>query len=382
VGALAWRHARRGRIGRRGAFALATFDVLFILVSLALGLANTGLPADFAAGLPVLWLVPLVLAFGMLRYDPGLQLYVLGLLLAGIVVAARAGGPLAGTGAAPPPPQLALFFAPPPNIMRLLMLALAGLVLAVAARRTRRLLERGILETRRRLNLTRYLPPQVAEVLAADDDEALRRGRRQPAAVLFVDICGFTARAETMAPDELGRFLTAFRTRVTATTHGHGGVIDKFLGDGAMLVFGVPEPAQGDAARALACAEALLAAVESWSCELEATGAPPVRVGIGGHHGEVFAGAVGDEARLEYTILGDVVNTAQRLEELTREAGCALLVSRELVAAAGPQPEGSWRALPDHRLRGRQQPVSVLERLRLNRADPPPGAFAARPQIT
>jgi adenylate cyclase len=362
VGLFAWRRARRGRIGRGLAFVLATLDVSFIVASVALGLANTALPPDFAFGLPVLWLAPLVLAFGTLRYDAGLQLYVMALLLLGIVAAALASGPLLGGSAVPPPPQLALFFALPPNIMRLLMLLLAGLVLAVATRRTRLLLERAIAETRQRLNLTRYLPPQIADMLAAGDLDALRRGRRQPVAVLFVDIRGFTARAETMPPEDLGRFLTAFRERVALATHRHGGVIDKFMGDGAMLVFGVPEPAADDAARSLACAEALLTLIGTWSAELVDGGAAPVRIGIGGHFGEVFVGAVGDEQRLEHTVLGDVVNTAQRLQELTREAGCALMVSAELIAAAGAQPEGAWSALPERILRGRRQPVRPFVR--------------------
>jgi adenylate cyclase len=246
--------------------------------------------------------------------------------------------------------------------MRLAMMLLMGLVLAAATRQTHRLLEQGIAETQRRLNLTRYLPPQIAQVLAATDLEELRRGRRQPVAVLFIDIRGFTARAEAMSPEELSRFLTAFRQRVTAAAHQHQGVIDKFVGDGAMVVFGVPEPSAEDAARALQCAEALLTAIESWSRELEGQGQPPLRIGIGGHHGEVFVGAVGDEARLEYTILGDVVNTTQRLQELTRETGCALLASEELIAAAGVSATPAWRAMPEVVLRGRQRPMRPFAR--------------------
>ena len=98
----------------------------------------------------------------------------------------------------------------------------------------------------------------------------------------------------------------------------------------------------------------------AWSTELEDEGEPPVRLTIGVHYGEVFAGVVGDERRLEYTILGDVVNSAQRLQERARELGFALLASAALVQAADAHP--SWRPLPPQPLRGRCHPMPVLGR--------------------
>lgn len=361
LGLVAWLASKVATIGRFTAFLLATGDVLFILASLFLGLVNTGMPPDFAAALPVVWLVPLVLAFGALRYDPALQLYAAGSFLAGTILVGQLAGPWQGSGAPSPPAELSLFFAWPPNLMRALMLALAGIVLAIAARRTRQLLEQAVREARGRANLTRYLPPQVASMLATGDLAELRRGRRQRAAILFLDIRDFTSRAEAMAPEDLSRFLTAFRRRVTAVVHGHGGTIDKFVGDGALLVFGLPEPAADDAGRALACARDLRDAIARWSDELEAEGAAPVRIGIGGHVGEVFVGAVGDEQRLEYAVLGDAVNVAQRLQERCRDGGRGLVVSAALLEAAH-EDETGWTPLPEVALRGRRQPLRCLAR--------------------
>ena len=138
-----------------------------------------------------------------------------------------------------------------------------------------------------------------------------------------------------------------------------GGVVDKFIGDSAMVVFGVPEPGPRDAANALDGARAKLAGVVSWNGERGATGDDAVRIGVGVHWGRVFRGAVGDTSRLEFTMLGDTVNVAARLEEATKRAGFPLVVSDALLMAAGldPTAEDGWVALPDTAIRGRDGDV-------------------------
>jgi adenylate cyclase len=242
------------------------------------------------------------------------------------------------------------------------MVLLAGLVLVLAAARARALLRRAIDEERRRTNLTRYLPPEIAGWLAETSVEELRRGRRQAVAVLFTDIRGFTERAEAMAPEDLGRFVAEFRRRVSLAAGRHGGVIDEFVGDSAMVVFGVPTPGPADARDALRCARGLLAEVAGWNTSRAAAGLEPVRIGVGVHCGEVFCGAVGDEGRLEFTVLGDTVNVAARLEQATKAAGFALIASRELLDAAGEDAasEPGWTPLPVAPLRGRHAPVRLF----------------------
>jgi adenylate cyclase len=132
---------------------------------------------------------------------------------------------------------------------------------------------------------------------------ALREGRRQAVAVMFVDIRGFTTLAETMDPDT-GRLLADFRRFVVATATRCDGVVDKFIGDAAMLVLGLPSPRPDDARRALTCARALLAGTpDEWARDLEATGGNgAIELGVGLHAGDAFCGAVGDETRLEFTV--------------------------------------------------------------------------------
>ena len=211
--------------------------------------------------------------------------------------------------------------------MRLVMLALFCAVLVAAAVRARMLLARAIAEGTRRANLTRYLPTQIIEGLSTISTETLTRGRKQAGAVLFVDIRGFTARAETMDPAELGGFLSAFRRIVREAVERHGGIVDKHIGDAVMVVFGVPRPSGGDARNALAGARDILAGMAKWNAARAKDGEDAVAIGIGLHWGDMFVGGIGDEQRLEVTVLGDTVNIAARLQETSKHAGCALVVS-------------------------------------------------------
>ena len=174
-------------------------------------------------------------------------------------------------------------------------------------------------------------------------------------------------------PARLAIFVSAFRRRVMRAAAQHGGVVDKFIGDGALILFGVPAESHDDAARALACGRTLFDLVERWN---EKRGFdPPVRIGVGIHQGEVFCGVVGDEARLEFTVLGEAVNIAARIEQATKTLERSFLASREVVEAAGEARAGSrsrceplrgviapgWRCL----MRARFAPIAVILTARL-----------------
>ncbi|MEO1104980.1 MAG: adenylate/guanylate cyclase domain-containing protein, partial [Pseudomonadota bacterium] len=180
----------------------------------------------------------------------------------------------------------------------------------------------------------------------------LRQGHRQRVAVLFVDVRGFSQRAEGLSPEAVSAFLSTYRAALRAAADAHRGVIDKFVGDGAMIVFGIPEPGKRDAADALACARSILARVATWSAALEERGETPVSVGVGLHIGEAFVGAIGDDTRLEFTVVGDVVNIASRMEEATKTVGAPLVATAEFLAAAGERTR-AWRALQDFKVRGK-----------------------------
>ncbi|QDI77382.1 MULTISPECIES: adenylate/guanylate cyclase domain-containing protein [Leisingera] len=329
-------------------------DCAFLLLNTFLSLVNTGVPGGALFVMPAVWMAPVVLAFGVLRFNP------LRLAVMLVLIAAGLGWMILWQ-----PPQttpdlagrIALSLAPPPNVMRLVMLCLAGAVLVVAAVRMRHLLHRSIEEARQKANLTRYLPAQLAGRLAGGGLEALQAGRQQPMAILFIDIRGFTSWCEGREPKEVSALITEFRARVEDVAGRTSGLIDKYIGDAAMILF----EGEHAAARALDCAEGLLADVTAWCRMREQAGGAGLAAGIGVHWGEVFSGVTGTPERLEYSVFGDTVNTAARLEQLTKVHGMALIASEALLRAAGAEPaRNGWTALPAEVLRGRSKQLALF----------------------
>ncbi len=242
------------------------------------------------------------------------------------------------------------------------LLIVAG-ILAAGSWRSRRLVLREAVAARERANLARYFSPRIVDRLA-EADEPLSQVRVQPVAVLFADIVGFTHRSEREPPERIVALLRAFHARLEQAVFEHEGTLDKYLGDGVMATFGTPEVGPDDAYNALAAARAMLASIEAWNRERSGPGGEPIQLSIGIHYGEVVLGDIGSERRLEFAVLGDVVNVASRLEQLTRQLDSSLVVSDALVRAArrspqaGPGLVGLCPAEPQH-LRGRDQPVAV-----------------------
>ena len=332
-------------------------DAALILGNLAYNHFTTGVPGNMTFLFPVIWVVPIALAANAIYFRPGLQILATAIYLVGIPLIALIAGEVDEAGRAVAIIPLLTSLGWEPNAVRLSMLVAAGLVLILAAFQGRRLIERAVQETALRLNLIRYLPGELAPVLSDDSFAELRAGRRLPIALLFVDIRGSTAMAAAMDPTALARFVTAFRRRVARAAAQHGGVIDKFVGDGALVVFGVPRPDASDAARALACARTLVALIERWNAKRGFD--PPVAIGVGVHCGEVFCGVVGDENRLEFTVLGDPVNVASRLEAATKTLGGPILASSDVVAAAG-EDGTRWREVSREPLRGVGREIAIM----------------------
>jgi class 3 adenylate cyclase/integral membrane sensor domain MASE1 len=207
-----------------------------------------------------------------------------------------------------------------------LVVAAISALIALAARREQARLayERG--------NLARFFSPRVVE-LVATGFEAAGRDRVQDVAVLFVDIRGFTGFAEAEPPATVMSVLRDFAQRVEHAVFAHEGTLDKYLGDGVMATFGVPMASFADARNALACTRALLTDIAAWNEARTAARLPPMAVGVGLHFGPVVLGTIGSERTKSLSVLGDTVNTAARLQALSRELDTALVVSAELVAA-------------------------------------------------
>lgn len=251
------------------------------------------------------------------------------------------------------------------RVQEVIVLLLVAGTLAAAVRRARRLAHRQAEVERERSNLARYFPPSMVDRLS-HADRPLGEGREQTVAVLFADVVGFTRLAEQATPQQVVEGLRALHRRLEACVFDNHGTLDKFLGDGVMATFGTPDPGPSDAANALACARAMQAAVDEWNGRRRDAGLPPIRLSVGVHWGRVVLGDIGSERRLEFTVLGDTVNVAARIEALTRVLGCRVAASEALVdvlrASGDPRAASlldGFREAGPQILQGRAEPVAV-----------------------
>lgn len=199
-----------------------------------------------------------------------------------------------------------------------------------------------------------HVSPQVVERLMAEGTSAAGDLRR--VAVMFVDFRGFTAGARSRTPQEVvDRLDGAFAVLVDILDR-HGGIVNKFLGDGFLALFGAPLEASDAAHRSVAAGREMLTAMD----RINAQTSWPLRIGIGIHFGEVVAGNIGSPRRKEYTVIGDTVNFASRLEALNKEFGSQLLISASVREALGDDGEDAV-ALGEVTVRGYEQKVAVFQ---------------------
>lgn len=213
----------------------------------------------------------------------------------------------------------------------IIVLGIVTGILTLAVVRSRRLVLEQVQVARERANLARYFPPNMVDSLA-EKDEPLGAVRTQSVAVLFADIVGFTRWAESRSAGEIIGLLREVHARLEGCVFENGGTLDKYLGDGLMATFGTPETGPNDAANAIACALSMVNTIDEWNTmELDRE---PVRLSVGVQYGEVVIGDIGSARRMEFTVLGDPVNVASRLEAATREVGCRVLVGSPAYEAA------------------------------------------------
>ncbi len=209
---------------------------------------------------------------------------------------------------------------------------------------------------RRRDNLTRFLPRAVADAILAGGDAALAPVQRE-VTVLFSDIRDFTAFSEALPPREVLLFLDEYFGHMGQIVKGHDGVVGKLMGDGMLAFWGVPERMPDHAERAVRAALDMRKLLVEWNQVRVNAGAHPVKIGIGVHTGMVAAGMLGGADQHEYTIIGDAVNVASRIEGLTKQHGVDLLVTESTMRLLGAD-FGATR-LTEETIRGRKDPVVV-----------------------
>ena len=234
-------------------------------------------------------------------------------------------------------------------------------------------LRRGALHQRQKQQIQRLLgqttSPAVASQLWDQRDALLRDGqfvgKEVDATVLFTDTQDFTSISEQLPPSEVLKWLNRGMGLLVEEITSHGGIINKFTGDGLLAVFGAPisQGSAVDARHAVDAALAIAARLEHLNREFTNEQAPPMRVRIGMHSGPVIAGSMGSSSRLEYTVMGDTVNCASRLESLARvpkDQVCRILFSRQTLLQC-LNDDLIWTSVGRLQVKGRQQGVDVLE---------------------
>jgi adenylate cyclase len=209
----------------------------------------------------------------------------------------------------------------------------------------------------KRSNFARYFTPQLAERIAASEGATRLGGEKREVTVLFSDIRGFTALSETMPAAEMATLLTEYFTEMVDCVFRNEGTLDKFIGDAVMAQWGAPIGTQEDPDKAMRAAIEMMDELGKLNAKWLAEGRPALQIGIGINHGDAFAGNIGSEKRLEYTVIGDTVNTASRL--CSAAGPGEILISEELRRVLSKEPR--LVECPPMELKNKSQPVKVFK---------------------
>ncbi len=231
----------------------------------------------------------------------------------------------------------------------------AGLVTTQIKRRTINSLE--IIDERNRISRTfgEYVSPAVMDKLMTVKPDF--RSEKKQVCVMFLDIRDFTSFSEKRAPEEVFQYLESLFEFMIEIVNRHHGIVNKFLGDGFMAVFGAPLSDGDDCLNAIAAAREI---VERVNEEVAAGRILPTSVGIGLHFGEAVTGSIGSSLRREYAVIGDVVNLASRIEQLNKKFGSHILVSDSVWNAAGERGD-SGTPMVEVQVKGREAPIQIYQ---------------------
>jgi adenylate cyclase len=249
------------------------------------------------------------------------------------------------------------FETPPFFLAKAAMLLAAGFAAGFVAHQLKRRAGNAFRAQEERHRIVSAFGQQVSPAIAS---ELLKLGpdlesRRAFVCVMFMDVRNFTPMVERMAPEQIVAFQNAVFGEAIEVVNRHKGIINQFLGDGLMATFGAPISTGADSRNALAAARELLSRVAA----LAASGRiPPIRIGIGLHAGEAVTGNIGSEQRKQYSITGNVVILAARIEQLNKAYGSQLLVSAEVLEAAGERAQPAAATGPVN-VKGRNEPIEL-----------------------
>lgn len=339
--------ARRDQYLPWAKYATITFDITMVhLTVLAAARNHSGVIEYFHSFFPlvlVLWNL-----LSGLRYSVAACLYSAGFtaLLSSAMLAVVVSQGMVPVSATSTWGQNAINIAD--EAMRVVFVSASGLVAALLASIARKLIRRAEEESasraaleRQKARLSKYLGGELAEAVVEDGFN--QEGERRQATILFTDIRNFTSLAQATGPEQTVKLLNDYFTEMVAIVFRYGGTLDKFLGDGLMAVYNAPFDRQNAPLRAVLTALEMVVAVDRLNQARLAHGdssipggAAPLRIGAGIASGEVIAGNIGSTERMEYTVIGDAVNLAARLETLNRDLRTAIVISEETHQAVSP----------------------------------------------
>jgi len=332
-------------------WALVTAEAALIAHCLGMIAASSGHTPETALSAPGAATVYLILAQSAVRRRPWLVLYTAALFV-GIWLTLSRTPFLFSDG----PSLKAQLQGALSDALSLVIFSLTAITLFVAVRHARQHLLNSISERELRNALGRFLPAPLVKRMERDGGRA-QEGRVQELAVMMIDIRGFTGIAEQLPPDRLVQLLASFRSFVGRAIERQGGTIDKFIGDAVLAVFGLDGKQAAD--HAVRCALQIIEQLENWN-KTAATGLPSLSLSIGIHYGPALVAIVESEGRREFTVLGDTVNVAARVQQLCSQVPYDLIISEDVVAACRDAFESqAWRLLAERRLRGRTKEVAL-----------------------
>ncbi len=247
---------------------------------------------------------------------------------------------------------------------KIVSVLMVTLILAIGLLRARKLLFRAVADQLAAAELSRFFAPEVAGRIR-DSDIALEPGQAElrEAAILMVDLRGFTLLTHSLSPGEVMQLLSEYQSRVVAAITARAGSIDKFMGDGILASFGATHPSTTFAADGLRAIDAVLETTATWAADRRAAGRPAPRVGAALATGPVMCGTIGDRSRLEYTVIGDAVNLAAKLEKHTKAERVRALcpaAAYQLALAQDYRPAARHEARPARRVAGLDAPLDLV----------------------
>ena len=243
-----------------------------------------------------------------------------------------------------------------------MMMVMTGITVGIVSRHVRALIADTLAKQRETLMVSRlfgeFVSAEVKDKILSQTG-TLGQGEKKTVAILFCDIRGFTTFSEKAPPEHLVEYLNEYLDAMVNAIHSAGGTVDKFIGDAVMAVFGgvVPQPNPCDSA--LAAALLMRAALQELNTRRNQRSLPPIANGIGIHFGDVIQGAIGSSDRKDFTVIGDTVNSASRIEGLCKEFGTDLVFSDAVYGAASPPVQQRCRSVGSAKVKGREQKITL-----------------------